>query len=36
MSGYILSLGIFNICTEYMIQNARLDESQAESATSYM
>ena len=26
--GYILSLGLFNLYAEYIIQNARLDEAQ--------
>ena len=29
LQGYILSLCIFNLYTEYIMQNARLDESQA-------
>ena len=29
--GYILSLCLFNLYAEYIMQNARLDEAQAES-----
>ena len=31
--GYILSPCLFNFCAEYIIQNARLDESQAQIKT---
>ena len=31
--GYILSPCLFNFCVEYIIQNARLDESQAQIKT---
>ena len=27
--GYMLSLCLFNLCAEYLMQNARLDEAQA-------
>ena len=29
MSGYILSPCLFNLCAEYLMQNAGLDEAQA-------